>query len=181
MITRVTRPNRRNRRNQRGAALVEAAVVIPVMLVFLGVIMFTHRSYTAKMDKQWGTRSGVMYYASHACKGDVPASVVPAVDDGAADGLIPASAADKNSGKIGGSNSPGATAGLQRSNTIVTAVPPADTVYGSAVQDRTRVQLQRQISAASEVACNEETFPSKWTAVFSEIGSLWKSKGGLAK
>ena len=164
-------------RSKRGAALVEAAVVIPVMLVFLGCIMFTHKSYAMKIDKQQGTRSGTLYYASHACKGEVPRGVVPVVGD--ADPGIPAGPADKNAGKLGGSNSPGAQAGVKRSNNLVKAQPADSQVNGKAIQDRKTIPLNRTVSAASEVACNEETFPNKWTAVFKEIGSMWKSKGGL--
>ena len=178
MITKLLRS--RKRRNQRGAALVEAALVIPVMLVFTGLIMFTHRSYATKMDKQLGTRAGTLYYASHACKGDIPADVVPSLDNSDPAQNLPQGAAAKNAGKIGGSNSPGATAAVKRSNNLVKAQPADSTVGGKAVQNGQSFRLTRQISAASEVACNEETFPSKWTAVFQEIGSLYKSKGGLA-
>jgi hypothetical protein len=166
---------RRNRRKERGAALVEAALVIPVMIVFLGLIMFTHKSYAMKMDKQLGTRAGVLFYASHACKGDIPPDVVPSVDD--TDPGLPATKGDPS--KLGGSNSPGATAAVKRSNNLVKALPPPSDVTGSAVADRKRVGLTRQVHASSEVACNEEVFKSKWTAVFKEIGSLYKSKGGL--
>lgn len=168
---------RQNRRGERGAALVEAALVIPVMVVFLGLIMFTHRSYDVKMDKQLGTRAGTLYYASHACKGEIPADVVPSLDD--ADPGLPGSAADKNAGKIGGSNSAGASAAVKRGNTNVTAKPKPTDVKGSAVQNGQTFGLTRPVTAASEVACNEEVFKSKWTAVFQEIGSLYKSKGGL--
>jgi hypothetical protein len=174
MTTKLTRPNRRK---ERGAALVEAALVIPVMVVFLGLIMFTHRSYDVKMDKQLGTRAGTLFYASHACKGDIPADVVPSLDD--ADPGLPGSAADKNAGKIGGSNSAGATAAVKRSNNLVKAQPKPTDVTGKAVQNGKTFGLSRPVSAASEVACNEEVFKSKWTAVFKEIGSLYKSKGGL--
>jgi Flp pilus assembly protein TadG len=167
---------KRNRRRERGAALVEAAVVIPVMLVFLGLIMFTHRSYETKLNKQLGTRAGVLYYASHACKGDIPADVVPSVDN--TDPGIPATAGGNNP-PVGSSNSAATTAGVKRSWNLVKAQPKDTEVKGTAVQDRTTVGLSRQIHAASEVGCNEETFPNKWTAVFKEIGSLYRSGGGF--
>jgi hypothetical protein len=169
------RPNRR--RAQRGAALVEAAVVIPVMLVFLGCIMFVHKSYAMKLNKQHTTRAGSMYYASHACKGDPKGMPAPVAEN--ADPGVPAGPADKNAGKLGGSNSPGAQAGVKRSNNLVKAQPAPSDVNETAVQDRQTITLNRKVTAFSEVACNEETFPNKWLAVFQEIGSLWKSKGGL--
>lgn len=174
-----TKSKHRSRRKERGAALVEAALVLPVMVVFIGLIMFTHKSYDVKMDKQLGTRAGSLYYASHACKGDVPADVAPAVPDNSDANVIPAGPQDKNAGKLGRSNSGGATAAVKRGNNLVKAQPADSTVGGKAVQNGQTFGLTRQIHAASEVACNEEVFKSKWTAVFQEIGSLYKSKGGL--
>lgn len=168
----------RKRRNKRGAALVEAALVIPVMLVFLGLIMFTHRSYDVKMDKQLGTRAGTLYYASHACKGEIPPDVVPDLSQANPEDALPKGSAGANSNKLG-SSSAGATAAVKRGNNLVKAQPLDTTVNGKAVQNKQTVGLTRQIHAASEVACNEEVFSSKWTAIFKEIGSLWKSKGGL--
>jgi hypothetical protein len=168
---------RRNRRKERGAALVEAALVIPVMVVFLGLIMFTHRSYDVKMDKQLGTRAGTLYYASHACKGEVPPDVVPSLDD--ADPGLGSSSATKGAGSLGGSNSPGATAAVKRTNNLVKAQPKPTDVTGSAVQNGRTFGLTRPVTAASEVACNEEVFKNKWTAVFQEIGSLYKSRAGF--
>ena len=48
------------RRGQRGAAMVEAAVVIPVMLVFLGLTMWVHNSYDEKLASQTSTRAQVL-------------------------------------------------------------------------------------------------------------------------
>jgi hypothetical protein len=172
----ITNLRKRNRSKERGAALVEAALVIPVMLVFLGLIMFTHRSYDTKMNKQLGTRAGTLFYASHACKGEIPADVVPSLDS--ADPGVPSSKGD-NAGKLGPSNGGAGAAGVSRSWNLVKAEPKDTDVTGSAVSDRKRVGLSRKIHAASEVACNEEVFPSKWTAVFQELGSLFKSGGGL--
>lgn len=177
MNTRIQRIQKR--RKKRGAALVEAALVIPVMLVFTGLIMFTHRSYDVKMDKQLGTRAGTLFYASHACKGEIPPDVVPDLSQANPEDQLPKGSAGKNSDKVG-SSSAGATAAVKRSNNLVKAVPQDTAVNGRAVQNGQSFGLTRQIHAASEVACNEETFPSKWTAIFGEIGSLWKSKGGLA-
>ena len=168
---------RLNRRRERGAALVEAAVVIPVMLVFIGLIMFTHKSYATKMDKQLGTRADTLYYASHACKGAAPASVSTSTSSD--DGTIPGSKADQGASRVGGSNSPGASAAVNRNGNLAKSQPADTTVSGTAVQDRQTVNLTRQISAASEVACNEEVFASKWTAVFQEIGSLYSSHLGF--
>jgi hypothetical protein len=56
----------RNRR--RAAAMVEAAVVIPVMVSFLAVIGLMKNGYDRKITQNQQTRSQVLDYASHNCK-----------------------------------------------------------------------------------------------------------------
>lgn len=168
------------RAGRRGAALVEAAVVIPVMLVFLGCIMFANRSYEAKLDKQMGTRAGILYYASHNCEGAVPAGIMPPIRTTGDSGAEPPSGPATDPSRLGGGgNSGGAAAGMERSWNTARAAPPDTLVYGSAVQDRTRVFLNRSIHAESQVACNEKPFPNKWTAIIQFIGAFARSGGGL--
>ena len=57
------------RARSRGAAMVEGVIVISTMLVFLGAIVYTRKSYGMKLDLQQQTRSNVLYYASHGCTG----------------------------------------------------------------------------------------------------------------
>lgn len=172
----------RSRAGRRGAALVEAAVVLPVMMVFLGCIMFAHRSYDAKLDKQMGTRAGSLYYASHNCEGDVPPDVVPPVKQEADPGgtEIPGGQAT-NPSRLGGENGGAAAAGIDKSWQLVHAAPADTPVFGHAVQDRQRVPLNRSIHAESEVACNEKSHPNKWLAIFEFIGDFARSGGGLGQ
>jgi len=172
--------NLRKRAARRGAALVEAAVVIPVMLVFLGCIMFANRSYEAKLDKQMGTRAGILYYASHNCEGEVPAGIQPPIRTTGDTGAEPPSGPATDPSRLGGGgNTGGAAAGMNRSWNTAKASPPDTPVYGSAVQDRTRVFLNRDIHAESQVACNEKPFPNKWIAIIQFIGAFARSGGGL--
>ena len=179
----MSKSSMRRRAGRRGAALVEAAVVIPVMLVFLGCIMFTNRSYEAKIDKQMGTRAGILFYASHNCEGDVPAGATPPVretgDSGQSQAGAPSGAATDPNRLGGGGNTGGAAAGMDRSWNTAHAKPSDSTVYGSAVQDRTRVFMSRTIHAESQVACNEKPFPNKWIAIIQFIGAFARSGGGL--
>ena len=62
----ITRPITRTR--QRGAALVEAAVVLPVMVAMLGLTMMMYQAYATKLDSNQHIRSEVLDYASHNCK-----------------------------------------------------------------------------------------------------------------
>lgn len=56
------------RSRQRGAALVEAAVVLPVMCAMLGLTMMMFQAYGTKLDSNQHSRSQVLDYASHWCK-----------------------------------------------------------------------------------------------------------------
>ena len=59
----------RRRTRQRGAALVEAAVVLPVLAIFLGLILYEYTSYKEKMKVQQTARENSLYFASHGCQG----------------------------------------------------------------------------------------------------------------
>lgn len=56
------------RAGQRGAALVEAAVILPVMIAMLGLTMMMFNAYSTKLTSNQEVRSEVLDYASHACK-----------------------------------------------------------------------------------------------------------------
>ena len=157
ILTKAAKLRSRARRATRGAALVEAAVVIPVMLVFAGLTMFSYRSYEMKFDKQMGTRAGTLYYASHSCTGDMPGGIVPPSKaaenaDPGGDPLPGGNATD--SSRLGGDQGSmeGAAAGLKKSVSYAKSKPTDSPVYANAVNDRKSVPLNRMISAESEVA-----------------------------
>ncbi len=60
----------KKRSRQRGAALVEAAVVLPVLAIFLGLIMYEYNSYKQKIAVQQTSRENSLYFASHGCRGN---------------------------------------------------------------------------------------------------------------
>lgn len=62
-----TRPRLRPSR-LRGAALVEAAVVIPVLVALLGVGMMLARAYSEKLEANQAIRASALDYASHDCE-----------------------------------------------------------------------------------------------------------------
>lgn len=57
----------KRRRAKRGAALVEAAVILPVMIGFFGVMAIAHSAGKAKLAAQHEARSSLLYYASNDC------------------------------------------------------------------------------------------------------------------
>lgn len=48
--------------------MVEAAVVLPVLIAFLGLTMMMKQAYTTKLTSNQQIRSQVLDYASHNCK-----------------------------------------------------------------------------------------------------------------
>lgn len=59
---------KKHRGRQRGAAMVEAAVILPVMIVFFGVMAMAHSAGKSKLAAQHEARASVMYFASSSCK-----------------------------------------------------------------------------------------------------------------
>jgi hypothetical protein len=176
---------RRTSRSTRGAALVEAAVAIPVMLIFMGTTMFAHRSYDMKLAQQASTRSEVLFYASHNCEENAPGEMAQQLGASASSGTgkqtqeADASGgeggkADQAAGKLRGSEQQG----VSRSWNLTKSHRQAD-VGNSAVEDRKKVYLTRNIKADSEVACNEKRFDNNWTAIFGFIKGFAQSGAGI--
>ena len=57
------------RAQKRGASLVEAAVVLPILCMFLGLNLYVKASYDERIFEQSTTRRETAFYASHACQG----------------------------------------------------------------------------------------------------------------
>lgn len=63
------------RRHAHGAVMVEAAVVVTVLAVFLGVTAYVHRRSVRRIDDQAATRFESLSYASHDCEAGPSAEV----------------------------------------------------------------------------------------------------------
>jgi hypothetical protein len=140
----------RSKHRQRGAALVEAALVLPTLAIFLGLILYEYRSYREKMISQQTTRTNVLYFASHAC--DEQATVaagglsnVAATSAAYALDTAPVSGADK----VLNGNPPGG--GGLRSKTQRTFNEAQSTVTRQASGGG----LTRKVTSTSRVYCNE--------------------------
>ena len=128
----------RRRIPQRGAALVEASVVIPVLVIFLGLMKYTRASYAEKIRQQNSTRENSMVYASHGCQGGG--------SGGAADYSLDANGDSDAQKVIGKKDDSAAQAATSASfNTATSSMNGTVFVAGKA----------RQISSKSSVYCNE--------------------------
>ncbi len=180
----MSNPKKRHlsRARKRGAALVEAAVAIPVMLVFLGTTMFVHKSYDTKLAQQTGVRAEVLYNASHNCDETAPAEMSNQLG-GTSSGTNKST--DQAPSEDGEEATRGATKlrdsekqGVSRSWNLVKS-HRSGPVNGSAVQDRQKLTWQRTVTADGEVACNEKRFDNDWTAIFGFIKEYAQSGGGF--
>lgn len=176
----------RARRRQRGAALVEAAVVIPVMLVFLGLTMFVHNSYDEKLAAQTSTRAQVLYYGSHNCDEEAPEEVASQLGTKTSGGAAGTETGDANQGgPPAGQNEKNhldgnVQAGLSKTYNVVKSHREG-TVAGTAVQDREKVPFSTPVQANSEAPCNEKRYDNSWTAVFKFIPGFLMSGGGISR
>ncbi len=57
-----------SRNSRKGAALVEAAVVLPVLVALLGVGMMLFRAYAEKLEANQEIRAAALDFASHDCE-----------------------------------------------------------------------------------------------------------------
>ena len=68
-------------RRMRGAAMVEAAVVLPVLTIFFGVMMFARAQYSAKLYSMSDARQNAWDRAVHAeCGGGSGGGTAPSLD-----------------------------------------------------------------------------------------------------
>jgi hypothetical protein len=58
-----------SRKSSRGVAMVEGAVILPVLAIFFGLLQFVHAEYDAKMLTMWDAHNQAWAYASHGCVG----------------------------------------------------------------------------------------------------------------
>jgi Flp pilus assembly protein TadG len=144
------------RAKARGAAMVEAVIVMSVMLMFMGLIVWTRNSYAMKMDLQQETRSSSLYYASHACTGDKNAASSERTGT-VQDSSPEAETAAKKT------NLAGAIAVASRAyntaRTVASGTSSFQAIWDAAGGVNVRRQgLSRKVESSSKVTCNEPRF-----------------------
>ena len=165
---------RASRARSRGAALVEAAVVIPVMLVFLGLIMFTYRSYAMKMDQQTTLRASVLSYASHDCEGGMQDMGDITAEDPSGGGAASTSPLERPAGNLKmketgiGAFTPTVNRATGRKSAIA---------QGSAANDRKLVTFSRPVTTMSTVACNQKAYKNGFWGLLQAAGDFAAAGG----
>lgn len=146
----------RKRKSRRGAALPEAAIVLPTMMVFLGAMAFSQRSYETKLDIQTGSRNSVLSYASNGCAGGGGAVDLPA----------DTSTVESMAGRLRSSEQ----AGVSRILNF------ARSGSSKRVQEKS---LARTVTASSAAVCNEKRYDNHWTALIEFALDFTRSGGGI--
>lgn len=161
--------------------MVEGILVISTFLVFLGLIVYTRKSYVAKLDMQQNTRSATLYYASHGCSGDPGEATMGS-------GGVVEGGSEKADNAARKSNIPSKAAVNRSWNTASSKLE--GTVKWQAVWDKNaergekghidlqKNDLSRKITAESYVTCNEKKYDSQWTAWIQFAADFFKTGGG---
>ena len=145
--------------------MIEAIVVITTMLVFLGLIVWTRKSYGMKLDLQQTTRSNTLYFASHGCTGGGASA------GGGGSGPT-SSEAEKIAGKANVPNSAAASRTWNTANATASGSSSWQAVWDTNANGQAgsihlqKGGLSRPISAASKVTCNEKKYDNQWMAWF---------------
>jgi hypothetical protein len=120
----------------------------------------------------------MMLYASKACDGKAPQNLGQSTES-ADPGFDEVQGGTQTTDSTGGKTDEKTQAGISRSNTMVHATPPDHTETGSAVDDRKRVFLSRNIHAESMVACNEKVYDGFFDSMVGFAKDVFASKGGF--
>lgn len=165
--------------------MAEAIVVMTVLLVFLGMILWVHRAYAAKIDQSANTRSDVLFYASHNCETapevEEPAHAPAVTTEGEAvgvDGEDPATAEKLAEDFHGKSGAKVSATGLKRNWNVVSAMREQD-VDGSAIVNLEKKKMTTHVKTQSWVACNEKNYGGDWTDVAEFMWDIKDNAAGL--
>jgi hypothetical protein len=158
----------------RGAAMVEAAVVIPVMVSFLAVIGLMKNGYDRKLQLNHQVRSQVLDYASHNCKSQT--IQYDGTGQSTSQGVNTGATSSSNGTAQGGLNQVGSpsTSGIMNK----TEVNYSESTVASVRRGiKGRAGLTLRINGAkSVVVCNEEPQDGDFGGILSyasgQIGTL---------
>lgn len=98
MKTRTRNERNRTARRQRGAVMVEAALVLPLLVVFLGLFVFFHRAYKEKIRIRAEAREAAFSAASRGCPSGSGSGSESSMSTGAAAGSLSQIAGQKGDG-----------------------------------------------------------------------------------
>ncbi len=134
----------RRRASQRAAALVEAAVVMPVIVCFLGMMMWFHSLHVTEETAQLAARRAALTRASHGC--------------GLTGGSFDDSVSDAVGGGYGG-DALGTAGGLFAGAMSLAFTPSRGEGNGTAQGGLFAKGWTHPVHRTSVVMCNEPKYP----------------------
>ena len=153
----------------RGAAMVEAAVVLPVMVSFLGLTMMMRNAYTVKLTQNQQARSMALDYASHQCQRQVISYGNTSRSSGSAGVGSGVGAADSNSAEAL-ANAPGQakTSGFMAKTQVTYA---STTIINPKPNTSTRgMGLTLKVNSLTSTAvCNETPEDGSFSGMFGYV------------
>lgn len=167
MNTKLVKASLLRRRSSRGAAMVEAAVIFPVLCVFLGLLTFCHAEYDAKLLTMWDAQNQAWAFSTHACQGE--GAVVSGRANVAANGALEQ--------LRGQPNDPAKT----KTSTLMSVLGAGSGVLGApgivernATSTATWSTYNRTVTSEAWVFCNEQNYNGRF-GLFSEVAGFFET------
>ncbi len=146
----------RRRHTGRGAAMVEAAVIFPVLCVFLGLLDFAHAEYDAKLLTSWDAQNQAWSYAAKGCTSGPKESGQPNLAANGASKSLASADPDKDPAK-------------QKSSALLGVFDTAGALIGSpGISTGSATSLaqwstyKRTVTSDAWVYCNEQNYNGRF-------------------
>lgn len=151
----------RGRRRGLGAAIVEAAIVLPIMATFLGMLTYNYSSLSTRMQADSVARASVADVAAHNCEGGSSAASIMEMGLGVLD------QATSSAGSKHGDQGAAQILGNAVKSAGQTILANAVTRYG-----------RRTVTASAKMTCNEKPFNGNIGTWFKYAASAFTGSGG---
>ena len=149
------------RRRTLGAAMVEAAIVLPIMTSFFGMLTYNYKSLDTRMQADSAARASVADSASHNCEGGSSNASIMQMGLGVLDSAT--SSAGAKHGDQGAAQILGNAVQAAGQTIVANAV----TKYG-----------QRSVTGSAKMTCNEKPFDGNIGTWFKYAASAFTGSGG---
>ncbi len=149
------------RRQSLGAIMAEAAIVMPVLTAFFGMMTYDYKIFDTRIKADSATRANVSDTASHNCEGGSGGASLVQMGLGVLD------QATSSAGSKHGDQGASQILGNMVQSAAQTLTATAVTKYG-----------QRTVTSSSKMTCNEKPFDGNISTWFKYAASAFTGTGG---
>lgn len=154
--------HRASRRNRSfGAIMAEAAIVMPVLTAFFGMMTYDYKVFDTRIKADSATRANVSDTASHNCEGGGGGASLVQMGLGVLD------QATSSAGSKHGDQGSAQILGNMVQSAAQTITASAVTKYG-----------QRTVTSSAKMTCNEKPFDGNIGTWFKYAASAFTGTGG---